>query len=94
MVEGILKYYPQIKEQLEIIYVDFQKPRQAVIDMLGTENQGCPVLIIEKKQDEKADTSYFQSSGDKKFVNNLGDISNVITSYSIHYTKLYDNNRR
>jgi len=69
LIEGIIKYYPQLEQMIEIHRVDFKRPRQALIEIIGEENQGCPVLIIDNKQDSIIDTSYFTSVGDKLFVN-------------------------
>ena len=47
MMEGILSFYPRLRDEMEVNYVDFQRPRQAIIDLIGEENQGCPVLILD-----------------------------------------------
>lgn len=46
LVEGMLSYYPKLRHKLEVHYVDFPKPRAAVVAELGESNQGCPVLIL------------------------------------------------
>ena len=48
-IEGLLSYYPHLREKLEIIYVDFPRPRTAIVDLIGEANQGCPVLVIGTK---------------------------------------------
>ena len=45
-IEGLLSYYPKLREQLEVHYLDFARPRQAIIDEIGAENQGMPVLVL------------------------------------------------
>ncbi len=77
LIEGVIKYYPQLEEMLEINYVDFKRPRQAIIEIIGEENQSCPVLIIDNKKDSGVDTSYFTLYGDKLFV----DSTELITKY-------------
>jgi len=47
VIEGILSYYPHLKNDIEVIRVDFQRPRPAIVDLIGEENQSCPVLIKE-----------------------------------------------
>ncbi|MCF6247108.1 MAG: DUF3088 domain-containing protein [Desulfobacula sp.] len=49
VVEGFLVYNPAIRDQLEIISVDFERPRAKIVDSLGEENQGSPVLILDDK---------------------------------------------
>lgn len=46
MLEGVLSFFPFLREKLEIHYVDFKRPRQAIIDAIGEANQSCPVLIL------------------------------------------------
>ncbi len=45
-VEGLLSYFPFLRSRLEVNYVDFARPRSDVIALVGTENQGCPVLVL------------------------------------------------
>ena len=69
LIEGVIKYYPQLEERIEIHRVDFKRPRPAIIEIIGEENQSCPVLIIEHKQIDDTDIGYFEKYGDKLFVN-------------------------
>ncbi len=45
-VEGILAVYPAVRARLEVRHVGFQRPRAAVVEILGVEHQACPVLIL------------------------------------------------
>ena len=47
IIEGFLAYNQNIKEQLEIISVEFKRPRPKIIEYLGEENQGSPVLVLD-----------------------------------------------
>jgi len=51
IIEGILAYHPNVRYELDVQYVDFARPRPAVIALLGEENQGCPVLILHREKD-------------------------------------------
>ena len=46
LVEGMLSFYPTLREKIEIHYIDFQKPRPALVAELGVENQGAPKLVL------------------------------------------------
>lgn len=46
MVEGMLSFYPFLRDKLKIQYIDFSRPRQEIIAILGDENQGMPKLIL------------------------------------------------
>jgi hypothetical protein len=43
---GLLEFYPPLKQKLEVRYLDFQRPRPELVDLVGEENQSCPVLVL------------------------------------------------
>jgi glutaredoxin 2 len=47
LIEGLLSFYPQLRNQLEVHYVDFLRPRPAIVELIGEANQSCPVLVLE-----------------------------------------------
>ena len=44
---GLLEFYPALKEHLEVRWVEFARPRPELVELLGGENQGCPVLVLQ-----------------------------------------------
>jgi hypothetical protein len=49
IIEGVLQYYPQIKHSTDIVYIDYQRPRLVLIELIGQEHQSSPVLITDKE---------------------------------------------
>jgi hypothetical protein len=45
-LEGLLSYAPQLRGLLDVVYVDFPRPRAQLIELLGEAHQGCPVLVL------------------------------------------------
>lgn len=45
-LNGVLHYYPQLRHRLDVRYVDYARPRAAIVALLGEANQGCPVLVL------------------------------------------------
>jgi hypothetical protein len=45
-VIGMLTYYPQLRDTLDVVELGFQKPRYPVATMLGEDNQSLPVLVL------------------------------------------------
>jgi Protein of unknown function (DUF3088) len=45
-VEGVLSFYPILRMEMDVTYVKFPRPRQAIVDLIGEENQSAPVLVI------------------------------------------------
>ncbi len=48
-VSGVLGYFPELKYGLDIRYVDFDRPRKEIVELLGESHQSCPVLILAEK---------------------------------------------
>ncbi len=46
MVEGFLGYFPRARDQLDIIYYPFPRPRAEIVALVGEEHQGMPLLIL------------------------------------------------
>ncbi|NVB84203.1 MAG: DUF3088 family protein [Kofleriaceae bacterium] len=46
-VIGFLAYFPQVKETLELIELDFPKPRHPLSDLLGESHQSAPKLVLD-----------------------------------------------
>jgi hypothetical protein len=46
ILEGLLSFYPWLREKLEVHYLDFSRPRKVLVDLLGEANQSCPVLVL------------------------------------------------
>ena len=45
-VVGMLTYYPRLRETLDVVELDFAKPRYPVATMLGLDKQSLPVLVL------------------------------------------------
>ncbi len=43
---GLSEFYPSLKEQLELRYPDFPRPRPELVELLGEDNQSRPVLVL------------------------------------------------
>lgn len=65
-VSGMLGYYPQLRGQIEVIYVDFQRPRPALVELLGEANQSSPVLVLDQPAPEFGSV---QAESGKWFIN-------------------------
>jgi len=63
MIEGLLSFYPKLRSELEVTYVDFARPRKVLVDLVGEANQSCPVLVLE----------------DGTFINELNEIIQHLT---------------
>ncbi len=68
VVEGFLYYSPEIRAEIEIVSVDFPRPRVEIVELLGLEHQGSPVLILAEGATPPAEALQSMSSG-RYFIN-------------------------
>jgi hypothetical protein len=45
-IEGLLSYFPRLRDTIDVHYVPFSRPRQPLIDLLGNEHQNCPMIVV------------------------------------------------
>ena len=45
-VLGFLTYYPQVRDTLDIVELEFPKPRHPLVDILGETHQAAPMLVL------------------------------------------------
>ena len=71
MVEGMLSFYPKLRESLDVKYIGFSKPRPEIVAEIGPEHQSSPCLVIaDAKRAAKAPPSVKpQTSNGHVFVN-------------------------
>ncbi|HUR25511.1 MAG TPA: DUF3088 family protein [Candidatus Thermoplasmatota archaeon] len=46
MVEGMLSFYPHLRQSIDIRYIGFTKPRPEIVAEIGPEHQSSPCLVI------------------------------------------------
>lgn len=47
VIEGVLAFYPKLRDQLDITYLDHPRPRTPVVALVGEDYQSCPILILD-----------------------------------------------
>jgi hypothetical protein len=75
LITGVLAYFPALKHSLDIRYSDFQRPRTEIAERIGTEHQGCPVLILDKAPPMDAVGFLTGQSNGKSFISGAKAIS-------------------
>ena len=59
-MEGVLAYHPKLRYQLDIRYIDYPHPRQAIVDFIGEGKHGCPHLILDSNNRDYAEGKDFK----------------------------------
>jgi hypothetical protein len=77
---GVLAFYPKLRTALDVRNVDFPRPRAAVIEAIGAENQGLPVLVV--APDPAADKALagldVKEAKGRRFLQSAGDIGRYL----------------
>jgi hypothetical protein len=77
--EGLLHLYPQLTTQIDVRRVAFPRPRPAIVELLGSEHQSCPVLVAAHPSVELMDRLPFKTVGDRHFLDEPEDIGNYLS---------------
>lgn len=75
---GLLEFYPALKVHLEVRYLDFPRPRPELVELLGEENQSCPVLVLKDAPNSPASTLALQQAKGLWFVEGADAIANYL----------------
>jgi hypothetical protein len=79
-LEGVLTFYPRLRAILDVQYVDFPRPRAAVIAAIGAGNQGLPALVV--AADQAADRALVdldvREGQGRRFLQGVGDIGRYL----------------
>jgi hypothetical protein len=76
-LEGVLHYHPELRKQLDIRYIGFEKPRGEIVSLIGDARQGCPNLVLDPSNHGAAAAQRFHRSGDRLH----SDDTRVIVDY-------------
>lgn len=66
-VEGMLSFFPQLRQLLDVRYLEFARPRIALIEELGPEHQSLPALVVGPGHTLKLGTPEPQSANGRRF---------------------------
>lgn len=67
-IEGVLALYPALRHSLTIQYLDFPRPRPALVELLGADHQGCPVLVLDAHEAAALPGHAYQTHGTYRFL--------------------------
>ena len=77
-IEGILKYLPEIEKEVDVKRIDFQRPREEVIALIGEENQGSPVLVLAEETEVPPEAQVSEKT-DRAFIHDEIKIGNFLS---------------
>jgi hypothetical protein len=77
--EGLLHLYPQLETQIDVRRVDFAKPRPEIVELLGAENQSCPVLVVNHPVVDPPENCRMKTVGNLHFFDEPEEIGNYLS---------------
>lgn len=45
-LEGLLSYFPRLREELDVVHMEFERPRKPIVDVLGEDHQESPAIVL------------------------------------------------
>jgi hypothetical protein len=75
LMEGVVASFPALAERVEVVRIAWPRPRQAVIDLIGAENQMLPVLVLADDAPAGLATGEYQG---RRFVSGKDEILRVL----------------
>ena len=75
-LEGVLSFFAELRKQIDVQYVDFQRPRPDVVREVGEANQSCPVLVLGVVDSGHISGINARDFNGKKFISGAEDIGN------------------
>jgi hypothetical protein len=70
-VEGVLALYPEALANLEVCRVPFERPRNAVVELIGEDDQDLPKLVLAEDAPQELATG---SHNGTRFVSGVKEI--------------------
>jgi hypothetical protein len=79
-VEGVLSFFPLLRDLVDIHYLEFPRPRQALVQALGASNQSLPVLILAANRKVKDEELAPNSANGKVFFTDEKSIRHYLST--------------
>lgn len=79
-VEGFLSFFPQVRELVDVRYLDFPRPRVRLVDLLGEANQSMPVIILAPARVTKDKTLEPQEANGQRFLSREAAIRQYLST--------------
>lgn len=79
-IEGMLGFFPQLREKIDVHYIDAPRPRSAIVELLGEENQGTPVLVLAEGSTPRDIGLQYRTAGKRRFIDSPADIRRYLSS--------------
>lgn len=76
LLEGVLASFPSLQSKIDVERIAWPKPRQAVVEIVGEDNQSLPLLVLAADAPDELATGKFRG---QKFVDDKDAILAVLS---------------
>jgi hypothetical protein len=76
LLEGVLASFPALSAKIDVERIAWPKPRQALVDLVGADNQSVPLLVLADGAPDTLATGTFRG---RRFVDDKDAILSVLT---------------
>ncbi|MHA0320229.1 DUF3088 domain-containing protein [Sphingomonas melonis] len=56
LMEGVIASFPELAEKIDVLRIAWPRPRNEVVELIGTKNQSLPVLVFADDADAELAT--------------------------------------
>jgi hypothetical protein len=79
-VEGLLGFFPDLRNCIDVHYIDAPRPRKSVVDLIGPDNQSIPVLVLSADRVLKDPAITMRVHQGRRFIDNEADIRKYLSA--------------
>jgi hypothetical protein len=79
-VEGLLSFFPSLRDNIDVHYIAAQRPRQEIVELIGEDNQSAPVLVLGAGRPPKDGAIALRKYRGRGFINDEADIRKYLSS--------------
>ncbi|MDR6624607.1 DUF3088 family protein [Caulobacter segnis] len=80
MMEGYLATYPALRDALDIVHVDYDRPRGALVERLGEDHQNAPTLILANASADAGPHGEIQTTNGLSFLTDARPITRYLAA--------------
>lgn len=78
-VEGLLSFSPVLRDLVDVHYLEFPRPRGALVEFLGEDHQSAPVLVLADDAPDELEVET-QSANGRRFIAEEHEIRRYLSS--------------
>ncbi len=79
-VEGLLSFFPMLRDRVDVRYIEAQRPREAIVSLIGDANQSAPVLVLGEGRSPKDGNLVVGEYQGRRFINDEAGIRKYLSA--------------